>query len=645
MTPNDRVLLLSAIGFDLTQKNLFAPLVTGARLVIPDFQEYDPAKIVDVIEREEITWINCAPSAFYPLIDNVDDWSRLGTLRYVFLGGEPINMSRVTPWLQQTDCQLVNSYGPTECADIAAWHKIDLVADLEKAAVPIGRPNYNVQLFVLGEQQELLPQGAVGELCISGDGVGPGYLNMPELTSEVFVDNPYLSGSKMYRTGDRVRYQSDGSIVYLGRRDHQIKLRGYRVEAGEIQAIINRHSKVRESLVDVLKNPMGVDQLVAWVATDEPETSYADLITELKALTRDNLPGFMLPDSWVGITSFKLTANGKIDRKALPQPNWADRNERYVAPRNEMEVGLVEIWSQVLHLDQVGIHDNFFELGGHSLLATQVASRVRTKLNKSLAIRELMAHPTIAELATRLEHSQVDDEIPLVRVDRDQRLPLSFAQQRLWLLDKIDSESLAYTVPSIIRVRGELNTGLLETALSKVFNRHEGLRTVFKEDDLGPYQVLLEEADWPLPVVDVQREADSSDPATVLSECKRLLAIELMTPFDLAAGPLFRGKLFQLADNDYVFFVVIHHIVTDGWSMNLLIQDLASTYVQMDLHGDAYFERMPIQYADFAVWQRNRLGQDQIQQLLNYWKNKLDGVEPLSLPTDYRRPGHSNLPR
>ena len=641
MTANDRVLLLSAIGFDLTQKNLFAPLTCGARLVVPDFQEYDPARIVDVVEQEEITWINCAPSAFYPLVDNPDDWHRLTSLRYVFLGGEPINMGRLAGWLMQSSCQLVNSYGPTECADIASWHAIDPQTDIEKPAIPIGRPNYNVQLYVLGEHQELLPKGAIGELCIGGDGVGPGYLNQPELTDQVFIENPFKPGSKLYRTGDRVRYQSDGAVVYLGRRDHQIKLRGYRVEAGEIQAVINRHDRVKESLVDVLKNPAGVDQLVAWVATDvatDIATETAPLISDLKTLARTHLPSFMVPDSWVAISAFKLTANGKIDRKALPKPDWADRSETYVAPRNELEVALAEIWMQVLHLDQIGVHDNFFELGGHSLLATQVASRVRSKLNLALPIRDLMAQPTIAELAPRLTALALEDELPLVAVDRGQRLPLSFAQQRLWLLDKIDSESLAYTVPSIIRVRGPLKPSILESALSQVLNRHEGLRTVFHEDEEGPYQVILDAQAWPLPLVDVEHEAGTTDTSAILAECKRLMAIELMTPFDLVQGPLFRSKLFKLAEDDYVFLVAIHHVVTDGWSMNVLIQDLAQAYVQLDLHDEVFFDRMPFQYADFAVWQRNRLDKSEQQRLLDYWKQQLDGVEPLNLPLDFQRP-------
>jgi len=639
MNSSDRVLLLSSIGFDLTQKNLFAPLVSGARLIIPDFQEFDPSKIISTIAAQEVTWLNCAPSAFYPLVDNESDWANLSSLRYVFLGGEPINMSRLEPWLRQSQCQLVNSYGPTECADIAAWHQIDLTVDGNKRAIPIGRPNYNVELYVLGEHQELLPRGAVGELCIGGAGVGPGYLNQPDLTRQVFVGNPYKPGSVLYRTGDRVRYEEDGKVVYLGRRDHQIKLRGYRIEAGEIQSLINRTSSVKESLVDVVKTPSGIDQLVAWVAFNEGAGDKDQILNSLRSACADNLPVFMQPDSWVLIDAFKLTANGKIDRKALPAPDWLERKVEFVAPRDENEVLLSEIWAQVLHLDQVGVFDNFFELGGHSLLATQVVARLRSRSGIVLPIRDLMAEPTIAALAAKISRMSADtDAVPLIRVDRNQRLSLSFAQQRLWLLDKIEPGSLAYSVPSILRINGSLKPDVLERALSKVLNRHEGLRTVFKEDDVGPYQLILPEQDWSLPLVDVASSADSLDEQAILKEAKRLIAVELMTPFDLASGPLFRCRLYQLSESEFIFLVLIHHIVTDGWSMNILVQDLGNAYIQMDLHGEVYLERLPIQYADYSTWQRLHLDEDRQEQLMGYWRQNLAGVEPLVLPTDYRRP-------
>ncbi len=636
MSTEDRVLLLSAIGFDLTQKNLFAPLVAGGALVIPDFQEYDPARIVELIEREQITWINCAPSAFYPLVENESDWPRLATLRHVFLGGEPINLPRLAEWLQQSRCQLVNSYGPTECADIAAFHRIELDADLNAAVLPIGRPNYNVDLFVLGEHQELLPIGAVGELYIGGDGVGPGYLNNPDLTAQVFLPNPHIeSGALMYRTGDRVRYRRNGVVEYLGRRDHQIKLRGYRVEAGEIQAVLNQHDGVKDSLVDVLKSPGSPDQLVAWVVCRELPADQPALVHALKQRAEQFLPRFMVPDAWVLLAEFPLTPNGKVDRKALPKPEWGERSTPFVEPRNETEVALVQIWQQVLRCDRVSVTDSFFELGGHSLLATQVASRVRKQLGVTFQIRDLMTAPTIEAMAAKIARSvREKDEPAMLPMSRSVRLPLSFAQQRLWLLDRIEPGSVAYNVPSVIRIRGALDVRVLESALSKVFNHHEGLRAIFAEDAQGPFQKILPVQDWKLPLTNIDDDGLTKQDV----ELKRLAAIELMTPFNLAQGPLFRTRLFRLNDREHVFAVVIHHIVTDGWSMNLLIRDLATAYVQMSAHGDVYFEPAALQYADFAAWQRERLTDAVLQNMLGYWKTTLADVPALNLPTDFKRP-------
>ncbi len=644
MTAQDRVLLMSAIGFDLTQKNLFAPLIVGAQLVIPEFQEYDPYQLLDLIAEQKVTWINCAPSAFYPLADDPAQWEKLASLRYVFLGGEPINLDRLRPWLLQTRCKLVNSYGPTECTDIAAWHQIDPGQPLAAGQIPIGRPNDNVALYILGEQQELLPLGAVGELCISGAGVGPGYLNQPDLTSQVFLPNPFSSQApsghnRIYRTGDRARYLENGDILFLGRKDHQIKLRGYRIEVGEIQAVINSDENISDSLVAVIKSPQGIDQLVAWIASSKAVdgSTEKEVTRELQHKCRAALPSYMLPDAWVMLNEFPLTPNGKVDRKALPMPEWGNRDSLPVQPRNETEVLLQEIWQHVLQVSDVGIFDNFFSLGGHSLLATQVAARVLQRTGIKIQIRDLMAEPTIAALAARVNSSVASDSgLPLIAVSRQQRLPVSFAQQRLWLLDKIEGESTAYHIPVVLRLKGALDSQRLEQALRKVYNHHEGLRTVFPQDAEGPYQSILPIQDWPLPVTDLSVNQQLDD--DVEFELKRLIAIELMTHFDLAKGPLFRARLFKLSTEEYVFCVVIHHIVSDGWSMNLLVKDLANCYAQLTQQSQAFLKPLAIQYADFALWQRQRLNDAERERLVQYWQHQLADVEALDLPLDFPRP-------
>ena len=636
LNSDDRFLLLSAIGFDLTQKNLFAPLVNGAQLVIPSFQEYDPARLVDLIEQHQITWINCAPSAFYPLIDNPQDWPRLASLRHLFLGGEPINLARLADWLQQSQCQVVNSYGPTECTDIAAWHPVDLARDREQALLPIGKPNFNVQLYVLGEHLELLPQGAVGELCIAGDGVGPGYLNQAQLTQAAFVENPFTDNSKLYRTGDRARFRDDGSVVFLGRKDHQVKLRGYRIEVGEIEAVINQHPMVSGSLVAVLDRQNAPSQLVAWVESMSLEPN---LLGEVQALCSTNLPKYMHPDAWVIVERFPLTPNGKVDRKNLPPPIWQTRSQSLVLPRTHNERLVADIWCQILKLDQVGVHDSFFELGGHSLLATQVAARIRSELGQTISIRDFMLAPTVEALAARLDKlGDQEAELELVAVPREQRLPLSFAQQRLWLLDAIEGGSLAYHVPTVLRIKGNLDEASLEHALAAVINRHEGLRTVINQDDSGPYQHILPQDSWTLATTQLIEDEQPEDEQQIEFEVKQQVMRQLMTPFDLETGPLFRAHLFCLPDNEYVFSMVIHHLVTDGWSMNLLLQDLVQAYLQHSSFGEANLSPLPIQYGDYAHWQRQRLTEEKQAQLLDYWSTQLHGVEPLALPTDLPRP-------
>ncbi|CBL45103.1 Non-ribosomal peptide synthetase modules and related proteins [gamma proteobacterium HdN1] len=629
MNPQDNLLLLSATGFDLTQKNLFGALIAGATLVIPAFQEYDAHAIGQLIEREAITWINCAPSAFYPLQDEPWQWNALSKLRRLFLGGEPINLPRLATWLRQSRCQLVNSYGPTECTDIATYYVIDADRDLQASALPIGRPNDNVRLYVLGEQQELLPIGAIGELCIGGDGVGPGYLNQAELTRAVFINNPHKTGETIYRTGDRVRYRPDGVIEYYGRRDHQIKLRGYRIEVGEIQSVLNQTEGIKDSLVDVLIDDNKVQRLIGWIETADTSDSHRQA---LQKRCRDFLPSYMVPEQLLLLEEFPLTPNGKVDRKALPKPQTEGQAD-YVAPRNALEAALAGIWSEVLRLDEISIHANFFELGGHSLLATQVVARIRKKLGFQLAIRDLMMQPTIAELAQKIALSQrIEGEPELLPIDRSQRLPLSFAQQRLWLLDQIEQGSSAYNLPSAIRIRGELDTAALERALSVVFNRHEGLRAVFLEDEQGSYQSLLPEQDWPLTITDLRAE---KLPET---ELMRLAAIELMTSFELDRGPLFRARLFRVAENEAVFTLIIHHIVTDGWSMGILIRDLATAYVQIHALGECRLPSQRLQYLDFTLWQRACVDDARLSQMHDYWKKQLQGVPALNLPTDKTRP-------
>ncbi|MDX1695389.1 MAG: amino acid adenylation domain-containing protein, partial [Ketobacteraceae bacterium] len=630
---SDRALMISAFGFDLTQKNLFAMLVCGGTLVVPAMDQYDDAVVLDTIKSRQITLVNCAPSAFYPLVDQFDDEraAALASLRYLVLGGEPIRLSALYPWLSHpsTQCQLVNSYGPTECTDVVSFHVLDQIKP-DQAQIPIGRPINNTQLYVVDDALKRLPVGLVGELCIAGRGVGAGYIGRDDLTAEVFIDNPFGVG-KLYKTGDLARYLEDGAIEYIGRKDFQVKLRGLRIELGEIEHALRQLEGVSDGLAMVVN-----DQLVAYVVADDRFDHAA-----WRQRLADYLPEYMVPAHLVTLDEWPLTPNGKIDRKALPAPDQGSRRVEFVAPRNDIERTIAQIWSQVLKVEEVGVYDNFFDLGGHSLLATQVASRARKAFNANIQLRDLLGEPTIASIAQQVERiiqsggTAADADIQ--PVSREQRLPLSFAQQRLWLLDRIEPGSVAYNVPLAVRIEGNLDLQALEHAFGQLIQRHEVLRTGFNQDEEGACLTIQEQLSFSLPVVDVDVPLQEQK-----SEIRRLVAIEIMTPFRLQRPPLMRAKLFRCKDADnqqqYVLSVVLHHIITDGWSMGILVRELGALYVAYQQKRESPLPELRIQYADFAAWQRQALSDELLETQLQYWRDELTGVPPLNLPTDFPRP-------
>ncbi|MFD2168454.1 amino acid adenylation domain-containing protein [Tumebacillus lipolyticus] len=415
----DRVLLIAPSSFDLSQKNLFAPLIGGGRLVLftPGLYDYD--KMADTIERERVTLVNCAPSAFYPLLDL--DLEKLRSLRQVHLGGETINLAKMKRWMKSASCsaELINTYGPTECTDIVSFYRVQPKDVEEAVSVPIGKPVYNAKLYVLDQGLNVLPQGAIGELCIGGIGLARGYYAAEDLTAAKFVQTPHLPEQMVYKTGDLVRYLPDGNIDYLGRIDHQVKIRGIRIEVGEIQAVLLEHDQVAEALVMAQEDDAGNKRLVAYVTG---EAGLDQL--ELRSHVKKKLPEFMVPSAFVVLEKFPLTPNGKVDRKALPVPEGAlDRTAvPYVAPTTLTEEKLVAVWEEILQVDRVGIHDNFFDLGGHSLLATQVISRVRNQFEVTLPVTQVFEVPTVAELAKqidRLKGEQKPQQRKLVRASRE----------------------------------------------------------------------------------------------------------------------------------------------------------------------------------------------------------------------------------
>lgn len=644
MTPSDRVLLMSAIGFDLTQKNFFAPLVSGAALVIPEFQEFDAQLLVNLVDEAEITWINCAPSAFYPLQDNEADWPRLNTLREVFLGGEPINIPRLSEWLKQSSCQLVNSYGPTECTDIAAWYVLDPAVDLVSKTLPIGRPNDNVRLYIFDAHRQIIPTGAVGELYIGGPSVGPGYLGKPELTAEAFFQNPYTTHpDTLYKTGDRVRYRHDGLIEYLGRNDHQIKIRGVRIESAEIQAVINEQESVSDSLVAVLKTPNG-EQLVAWVETDVAQAQWTSLQSALLEHLQKYLPSQMVPAAWCFVEKFPLTPNGKVDRKALPEPNIDINEVDYIAPVTETEEKLQDIWQTVLGLSAISTEANFFSLGGHSLLATQVASRIKHAFAIELPLRKMFEAPTIKAVAYHVDQMVAVGDggakvPPLVAVDRNQPLPLSFVQQQLWLLDQLDPGSSAYNMPVAVRLKGHVDVAVLNAAFTTVVERHETLRSRFVQEGDQPHVVIAEPKPFQVEVVDLTG-LNSEEQSAAISQHTQ---IESDTGFRLDTGPLFRAKLLQCHAEtnaeEWVLLATMHHIISDGWSMEVLVRELGALYSALQDKRPIQLPVIKTHYVDYAAWQRAWLQGEELEKQIEFWRKQLNNENAvLDLTPDFPRP-------
>ena len=518
------------------------------------------------------------------------------------------------------------------------WSAAGAVTAGDEASVGLGRPIANTRFHVMDRELEPVAVGVAGELLIAGAGVARGYWNRPELTAERFVPDPWspAGGGRLYRTGDLVRHRTDGQLEFLGRIDHQVKLRGFRIELGESEAVLTRHPAVREAAVLLRTDLPGGSGLAAYVVTDGP----GEMERTLRGWLEERLPGYMVPAAFVRLESMPRTPNGKVDRRALERiaPEVERTAGEGTAPRTPAEELLADIWAQVLGVEQVGREQSFFELGGHSLLATQLVSRIRKLFQVELDLRAVFEAPTVAGLAERILAGQQSggglEAPPLRPVPRQGDLPLSFAQQRLWFLARMDPGSTAYNMVQGVRLEGALDAAALEGTLREVERRHEVLRTRFVERRDEPWQVIDPPRPWHLPGVDLSGlEAGAAE-----REQRRLSAAEAETPFDLAHGPLWRALLIQLGAREHVLLLTQHHIVSDGWSMRILIREVAALYTALRAGRPSPLPELPLQYADFALWQRRWLQGEVLQAQLDYWTRQLGGMPPvLELPADRPR--------
>jgi amino acid adenylation domain-containing protein len=631
-----RVSLNGPVAFDTSVKQLVQLLAGHALYMVSEEARKDPEQLLAFINSQSLDVLDCTPSMLDLLI-NCGLLKQERRPALILLGGEAIDKATWQLLAGTEKKPFHNVYGPTECTVNATTHHITEPAETSI----IGRPIANVKLYLLDRYLRTVPKGVMGELYITGEAVGRGYLNRAALTAEKFVANPYSSspGERMYGTGDLCRYREDGQLEYLGRADDLVKVRGYRIELGEIEIILNQHNTVTKSVVVVREDAQGEKRLVAYVVSEDD--SPAPSVTELRRHLQQKLPEFMTPSVFVMMDSLPLTPNGKVDRRALPLPELKPRvpENSDVEPLNVVEEILAGIWSEVLRVERISIEDNFFELGGHSLLGIQVLSRIRRAFQIEMSLHSLFEAPTVAGLAELVKRTMSTTPpqtvSPIKRVPREQWLRLSSAQERLWFLDNLRARSSAYNIPSAMRLKGQLEVAALEQCLSEIVRRHEVLRTSFALHEGQPVQVIQAAAALHLAVADLGGLSDTAREA----EVRRLASQEAGQPFDLSGGPVLRARLLKLAIDEHVLLLSLHHIASDGWSTAVLVREMVQLYESYSKGEASGLAELVIQYADYAQWQRDLLAGEGLKQQLDYWRAKLGGEqEGLSLPTDRARP-------
>ncbi|OTA16216.1 Amino acid adenylation [Xenorhabdus vietnamensis] len=635
-----RTLQFAALGFDVAFQEIFTTLSEGGCLVLMhEALRREPQQALRLIEQKQVNRIFLPYIALQHLAEAaVHCEGDFSCLAHIVTAGEQL---RITPAIQRFlqragNCRLHNHYGPTESHVVTAY-PLDKDITHWPTLPPIGRPIANSQIYILDPYRQPVPLGVTGEIYIAGAGVARGYLNRPALTAERFLADPFSARpeARMYKTGDLGRWRPDGNIEYLGRNDFQVKLRGFRIELGEIEAQLMRCHGVREVVVIAREDEPGAKRLVAYLRP----LAGAELVpAALRQQLARHLADYMLPSAFVTLKTFPLTPNGKLDRPALPAPEASAVVTRsYAAPEGEMETVLAQIWQDLLGLERVGRHDHFFELGGHSLLAVQLGARIRRTLARELPLQALFAQPVLMTLALALADAAATPQAVIPTADRRQPLPLSFAQQRLWFLGQLDpAASQAYHLPVALRLTGQLNPHALTTALDRLVARHESLRTRFVLVEGHPCQHIdpadigfaLSGHDW-----------RQLEPALHSDRITALANLEAQTPFDFVQGPLIRGQLLQLADSEHVLLLTLHHIITDGWSIGVLVRELGVFYrAALDGH-EAPLSPLPIQYADYAVWQHEQLKETTLAAQRDFWCAQLEDIPALlALPTDRPRP-------
>ncbi|WP_122809444.1 non-ribosomal peptide synthetase, partial [Pseudomonas viridiflava] len=633
---HDRIAFASNPAFDASTMEVWGALLNGGQLCVVDHETLvDPVRFSALLIDARISVLFITTALFNQYVQQIQQ--ALQGLRLLLSGGERADPASYRALLSQAQgLRLFNVYGPTETTTFATTCEVRAVSEGDES-VPIGRPIGNTSIYVLDAHQRLAPKGVTGELYIGGDGVALGYLNRPELSVEKFLVDPFSDepGAMMYRTGDLGRWMEDGQLECLGRNDDQVKIRGFRIELGEIVSCLHQLPGIGETVVLAREDEPGNVRLVAYYTSHEEDTLLAP--EQMRAHLQASLPDYMVPTAFIELKTLPLTANGKLDRRALPKPERSALfGMNYEAPEGEFEVALAEIWAEVLQVERVGRHDHFFDLGGHSLLAMRMVSQVRQQLGVELPLGELFALGELAAVAAALSGVARSELPSILPVKRDQPMPLSFAQQRLWFLAQMDGGNEAYNIPMALSLEGALDVTALTRALARIVERHETLRSRFvASGDSAQVLFVPTPADARLLVEDIRHAPLSLDAC---------LRAEAVAPFDLAHGPLIRAHLLQVADERHVLLLTVHHIVADGWSMGVLTQELLALYPAFCQEQPDPLPPLAIQYADYAVWQRRWLTGERLQHQAAYWRQVLEGAPTLlTLPTDRPRPAQQDF--
>ncbi len=653
ISAEDVYLHTASIAFSSSRRQLLLPLSQGASVVIAtDEQRKDPLALFAMIKTREVTIMDAVPSFWrsctstLALLNQETRKTLLDNrLRLMLSASEPLLSDIPRTWISEFQHQArhVHMFGQTETAGIVCLYRVPEILDDELRGMPIGRPIANSEIYILDALLQPCAAGVAGELYIGGAGVGRGYLNRRELTAEKFIQHPFNAApaDRLYRTGDWARLRADGNIEFAGRRDQQVKLRGFRVELGEVETVLAKHPAISECVLTTAADERAGTRLLAYFVAngDTPNAG------ELRSFLSQRLPEHAIPSSFIQLAALPLSANGKINRLALPQPEAGNLNfsTAYLAPRNSGEERLAMIWSQVLRLERVGVNDNFFELGGHSLLAAQVITRVRAEFKIDVALRLLFDAPTVALLAVAITGDGASAGLPgsetIERGQENGSALLSFTQQQFWLLDKGESGS-AYNISIGLMITGPLDVRILRHALEKIVERHEILRTNVVMTENGLTQIVAQNFELPFSVSNLQQVPLAEREA----ERQKAAAAEAEQPFDLGTGPLLRVQVLSFAGDQHTLLVTLHHIICDGWSTEILLREIATLYADFRVGRPASLPPLTIQYADFAAWQRRRLQGERFDRQLQYWRQELAGAPPfLELPTDYPRPQHRIL--